>query len=135
MFLYKNQFVDIFFFDPNRVMGINGAYFPALCQVCCKNLSRAPWGASNMLPLSWGGHKWKRSRIPDFFLRQIGKQDLRYSKQLCSWTVHHQVNCYSSSPIFRPTSIVTRWCTRPFILLFRNSFAPEPRYVSYFSFV
>ena len=35
MFLYQNQFVDILFsFNPNRVMGINGGYFPAICRVC-----------------------------------------------------------------------------------------------------
>ena len=29
------MFVDIFFsFNPNRVLGINGGYFPAICWVC-----------------------------------------------------------------------------------------------------
>ena len=29
------MFVHIFFsFNPNRVMGINGGYFPAICRVC-----------------------------------------------------------------------------------------------------
>ena len=63
MFLYKNQFllifsflsipielwestaaifVDIFFsFNPNRVMGINGGYFPAFCLVCIIALKRS----------------------------------------------------------------------------------------------
>ena len=34
-FIQKSIFVDIFFsFIPNRVMGINGGYFPAICRVC-----------------------------------------------------------------------------------------------------
>ena len=34
-FLQKSIFVDIFFsFNPNRVMGINGGHFPAICRVC-----------------------------------------------------------------------------------------------------
>ena len=33
--IQKSIFVDIFFsFNPNRVMGINGGYFPAICRVC-----------------------------------------------------------------------------------------------------
>ena len=41
MFLYKNQFLLIFSsFNPNRVMGINDGYFPAICQVGSQNLTR-----------------------------------------------------------------------------------------------
>ena len=37
MFTQKSIFVDIFFsFNPNRVMGINGGDFPAICWVCLK---------------------------------------------------------------------------------------------------
>ena len=39
MFIQKSYF-DIFFsFNPNRVMGINGGYFPAICRVCFFYLS------------------------------------------------------------------------------------------------
>ena len=35
-------FVDIFFsFNPNRVIGINGGYFPAICRVCLTRLLNA----------------------------------------------------------------------------------------------
>ena len=35
VFLQKSIFVDIFFScNPNRVMGVNGGYFPAICRVC-----------------------------------------------------------------------------------------------------
>ena len=31
--MQKSRFVDIFFsFNPNRVMGINGGYIPAICR-------------------------------------------------------------------------------------------------------
>ena len=47
--------VDIFFsFNPNRVMRINGGYFPAICWVGCKNWARASGCAINMHPLSLG---------------------------------------------------------------------------------
>ena len=35
VFIQKSIFDDIFFsFNPNRVMRINGGYFPAICRVC-----------------------------------------------------------------------------------------------------
>ena len=35
VFIQKSIFVDIFSsFNPNRVMGINGGYLPAICRVC-----------------------------------------------------------------------------------------------------
>ena len=40
MFKQKSIVVDIFFsFNPNRVMGINGGYFQAICRVCSQLLS------------------------------------------------------------------------------------------------
>ena len=40
MFKQKSIVVDIFFsFNPNKVMGINGGYFPAICRVCSHLLS------------------------------------------------------------------------------------------------
>ena len=35
--------------------------------------------------------------------------------------VQHPAKCYSSSPMFRPTSIVARWCTRSFLYIFWNA--------------
>ena len=41
VFMQKSIFVDIFFsFNPNRVMGINGGYFPAICRECFHLCSR-----------------------------------------------------------------------------------------------
>ena len=37
--------------------------------------------------------------------------------------------CYSSCPIFRPTSIDAGWCTRPFIVLFYCLFFFNPNRV------
>ena len=34
VFIQKSIFVDFFSFNPNRVMGINVSYFPAICWVC-----------------------------------------------------------------------------------------------------
>ena len=55
----------------------------------------------------------------------------------CDWAVftlsggeqlgvqHPVTKCYSSCPIFRPTSIDAGWCTRPFIVVCKGDRAEE----------
>ena len=84
------QFFIYTFFSPS---GVQLFFYRTRCYV---EISRAPGGCKRYMSATLGGGGGGG---------QLGVQ-------------HPATKCYSSYPIFRPTSIDAGWCTRPFFYFF-----------------